>query len=91
MQIIANHHLYQLSFGCSLRKTAALAMEIIAKKPEKWLKDAAFVTFYTDRHYPAGDRKSKQANTAYRAIYLILHNIKSARQNTLVAQRRPVL
>jgi hypothetical protein len=33
-------------------------------------KNAAFVTFYTDRHYPAGDRKSKRVKYIFTVRYI---------------------
>ena len=50
-----NLHKY-LRFLTQERKTAAHAMKISENRRE----NAAFVTFYTDRHYPAGYRKSKR-------------------------------
>jgi hypothetical protein len=54
-----NLHKY-LRFLTQERKTAAHAMKISAKSLKKRRENAAFVTFYTDRHYPAGDRKNKR-------------------------------
>ena len=66
-------------------------MKISANSLKKWPENAAFVAFYIDRHYPAGDRKSKRVKYILFVIYLMFNKIYSARQNTLVAQRLPLL
>jgi len=66
-------------------------MKISANSLKKWPENAAFVAFYIDRHYPAGDRKSKRVKYILFVIYLMFNKIYSARQNTLVAQRLRLL